>query len=165
MTVNPSTYAFLAKPGYWGVHAIGKRLTISWSRVINSTELFDSIYRLFNYLLSTGEVWAVILYDVFWNVVDKNGFDADWYKVDSEGGNVKMIQLVIDGMKLQPCDPTFVDARNAIIQADAVNNNGENFCELWRGFAKRGLGLNAVAGDPDASTWDGVENFEVPEEC
>jgi len=124
-----------------------------------ATALLKSVFRF------TGEVWAVILYDVYWNVVDKNGFDADWYNVKSTAGNIKMLQLVIDGMKFQPCDPTFVSARDAIIQADETNNGGDNFCELWRGFAKRGLGLNAVAGDPDAWDWDGVEDFELPVDC
>ena len=73
----------------------------------------------------TGEVWAVILYEVYWNVVDKNGFDPDWYNAGSNGGNVKMVQLVIDGMKLQPCDPDFVNARDAIIQADVVVEDGK----------------------------------------
>jgi len=115
-----------------------------------------------------GEVWAVILYEVYWNVVEKNGFDPDWFHVGATnpGGNVIMIQLVIDGMKIQPCYPTFVNARDAIIQADQFNNAGDNFCELWKGFAKRGLGVRAKAGDPSNPTgWNGVESFEVPDKC
>lgn len=46
-------------------------------------------------------------------------------------------------MKLQPCNPSFFDARNAIIQADQVLTGGENFCALWEGFAERGLGPDA----------------------
>jgi len=115
--------------------------------------------------LYKGEVWAVILYEVYWNLVDKNGFDPDWYNVSSTGGNVKMIQLVIDGMKLQPCLPNFVNARDAIIQADEVNYDGANFCELWKGFAKRGLGIHAVAGEPDYLPWNEVESFEFPQQC
>jgi len=46
-------------------------------------------------------------------------------------------------MKLQPCDPSFFDARDAIIQADQVLTDGENFCDLWQGFAQRGLGPDA----------------------
>ncbi|KAI8844642.1 hypothetical protein BJ741DRAFT_215918 [Chytriomyces cf. hyalinus JEL632] len=33
------------------------------------------------------------------------------------GGNVLILQLVVDGLKLQPCSPRFVDARDAIITA------------------------------------------------
>jgi extracellular elastinolytic metalloproteinase len=46
-------------------------------------------------------------------------------------------------MKLQPCNPSFFAARDAIIQADQVLTGGENFCDLWTGFAERGLGIDA----------------------
>jgi len=46
-------------------------------------------------------------------------------------------------MKLQPCRPGFFEARDAIIQADQVLTGGENFCILWKGFAKRGMGVDA----------------------
>jgi extracellular elastinolytic metalloproteinase len=46
-------------------------------------------------------------------------------------------------MKLQPCRPSFFDARDAIIQADEILTGGENFCTLWQGFSKRGLGPDA----------------------
>ena len=53
------------------------------------------------------------------------------------------VQLVLDGMKLQPCRPSFFDARDAIIAADRTLTGGENVCELWAGFASRGLGVDA----------------------
>lgn len=46
-------------------------------------------------------------------------------------------------MKLQQCRPSFFDARDAIIQADQILTGGENFCDLWKGFASRGLGPDA----------------------
>ena len=46
-------------------------------------------------------------------------------------------------MKLQPCRPGFLDARDAIIQADQILTDGENFCDIWIGFAERGLGVDA----------------------
>jgi len=102
-----------------------------------------------------GEVWAGILWETYWNFVDEIGFSLNWYQ--GEGGNNKILQDVVDGLKLQPCRPNFVQARDAILQADEVNFGGENVCLLWRGFAKRGLGEYAVGG--------GVESFDVPEEC
>ena len=54
-----------------------------------------------------------------------------------------MIRLVNNGMKLQKCMPGFLDARDAIIQADQVLTGGENYCLLWEGFADRGLGPDA----------------------
>lgn len=46
-------------------------------------------------------------------------------------------------MKLQKCRPGFIEARNAIIQADELLTGGENYCDLWLGFADRGLGEDA----------------------
>lgn len=46
----------------------------------------------------------------------------------------------------QPCSPTFVQARDAILDADKALTSGENACELWTAFAKRGLGEGASRG-------------------
>ena len=59
-------------------------------------------------------------------------------------GNSLMVQLVLDAMKLQQCRPGFFEARDAIIQADQVLTGGENFCDLWSGFAEKGLGVDAT---------------------
>ncbi|KAF8836335.1 peptidase M36, partial [Paxillus ammoniavirescens] len=56
-----------------------------------------------------------------------------------EHGNTLLMQLVLDGMKLQPCSPGFFDARDVIIQADEILTGGENACAVWEGFAERGL--------------------------
>jgi len=108
-----------------------------------------------------GEVWCGILWEVYWNLVDVYGFSPNVYIGD--GGNNKILQLVIDGMKLQPCNPNFVDARNAILLADETNYAGENGCLLWKGFAKRGLGVNAVGGRTGALQVK--EDFTVPNHC
>jgi len=102
-----------------------------------------------------GAVWCGILWETYWNFVDEHGFSTDWYL--GEGGNNRILQDVVDGLKIQPCNPTFVSARDAILQADVVNYGGQNICELWRGFAKRGLGTGAIAG--------GVEDFGIPPQC
>ena len=61
-------------------------------------------------------------------------------------GRFLSMKLVIDAMALQPCNPSFVDARNAIVDADSVLTGGQNGCEIWTGFAKRGLGAGVVDG-------------------
>lgn len=50
-----------------------------------------------------------------------------------------------------------VQARDAIIDADVALTGGENACEIWTGFVKRGLGAGAIASDPR------VDNFDMPE--
>ena len=109
-----------------------------------------------------GEVWAAMLWEVYWNLVDVYGFDANLY--DGAAGNNLALQLVLDGMKLQPCNPTFVEARDAILAADLVANNGVNQCQIWAGFAKRGLGSSATAGVSSSIT-DSTESFLLPSTC
>ncbi|MDH3523881.1 MAG: M36 family metallopeptidase, partial [Acidobacteriota bacterium] len=105
-----------------------------------------------------GEIWAAMLWEMYWNLVHRYGFDEDLYT--GTGGNNVAIQLVIDGMKLQPCTPTFVDARDAILAADVANNAGANECEIWNAFAKRGLGFSATAGGTGVG--DETEAFDLP---
>jgi hypothetical protein len=109
-----------------------------------------------------GTVWATIFWEIYWNLVDKHGFDPDLY--NGTGGNNLAFQLVVDGMKLQPCNPTFVDARDAILLADQNLTGGANQCELWAGFAKRGLGFNALDGGSSASLAV-TEDFTLPVAC
>ena len=52
-------------------------------------------------------------------MIDAHGFNANLYDANGTAGNQIMLRLVIEGMKLQPCSPGFVDGRNAIIAADA----------------------------------------------
>lgn len=102
-----------------------------------------------------GSVWCVMIWDLYWNMVDKFGFDEDLF--NGTGGNNMTMQLVLDGLKLQPCNPDFTEARDAIIAADIANNNGENVCLIWETFARRGLGASATSG--------GNEAFDTPVLC
>ncbi|HEX8659095.1 MAG TPA: T9SS-dependent M36 family metallopeptidase [Hymenobacter sp.] len=106
-----------------------------------------------------GFVWATMIWDLNWALVDQYGYDADLY--NGTGGNNKAMALVIEGLKLQPCSPGFVDARNAILAADVALYNGTNQELIWRVFARRGLGFGASQGS-SASRSDQVENFDVP---
>lgn len=95
-----------------------------------------------------GTIWATMLFEVLWNLIDRYGkSDADYPVFDANGvptdGKFLALQLVTDGLALQPCTPNFVSARNAILDADRALTGGDNLCEIWTGFAKRGLGENA----------------------
>ncbi|MEZ4854289.1 T9SS-dependent M36 family metallopeptidase [Flavobacterium sp.] len=106
-----------------------------------------------------GSVWTAMLWDLTWAYIDKYGFDPDIY--NGNGGNNKVMQLVLDGMKLQGCNPTFISARNALIAADQATTGGEDFCLIWEVFARRGLGVNASSGSANSAT-DQVEDFTEP---
>lgn len=106
-----------------------------------------------------GSVFAVMLYDLYWNLIDQHGYDTDLY--GGTGGNNIAIQLVIDGLKLQPCSPGFVDMRDAILAADQANYGGANEDLIWQTFARRGLGFSATQGNTNDRT-DGSEAFDLP---
>lgn len=107
-----------------------------------------------------GSVWATTLWDLTWAYINKYGYDSNIY--NGTGGNNKIMRLVLDGLKIQPCSPTFVEARNALIAADQATTGGQDYCMIWEVFAKRGLGLNASSGSRTSST-DQVQDFTVPE--
>ena len=102
-----------------------------------------------------GSVFAATIWDLYWDMVDVYGFDNDLYY--GNGGNNMTMQLVLDGLKLQPCNPNFIEARDAIIAADQANYDGVNECLIWETFARRGIGLSATPG--------GGEAFDVPLAC
>ncbi|MBK8052670.1 MAG: M36 family metallopeptidase [Saprospiraceae bacterium] len=109
-----------------------------------------------------GEIWADVLWDMYWAFVDKYGYDADWKNQNS--GNFKAMFLVMEGMKIQPCNPGFMDGRNAIIKADEIHFNSTHKCMLWNVFARRGFGYFADGGSKNDRD-DGSENFESLPTC
>ncbi|KAJ1341696.1 hypothetical protein BSLG_010831 [Batrachochytrium salamandrivorans] len=93
---------------------------------------------------SIGEVWASMLWEVYWNLVTKHGFAKNLYKAEQSEGNIVAMRIIIGGMMIQQCNPTFLAARDAILSADDSYYQGAHKCEIYRGFAKRGLGLGAT---------------------
>lgn len=101
-----------------------------------------------------GEIWASALWDMSWLLIDKYGFDADLYKGytgPGSAGNLLALQLVMDALKLQPSNPSFIDGRNALLFADQALTGGQNVNEIWRAFARRGLGASASTTGADAT--------------
>ncbi|MBM3999217.1 MAG: hypothetical protein FJ297_06700 [Planctomycetes bacterium] len=119
---------------------------------------------------AVGVVWASMLWDLNWALIEGSaldpaigtaglGFDAD--TVNGNGGNNLALQLVIDAMKLQPANPTFVQARDAILAADQAQTGGQYQGTIWQVFARRGLGQSADAGSA-WSTADGTAATNFP---
>ena len=109
-----------------------------------------------------GEVWCTVLWDLNWAMIDQFGFDANWFH-GTAGNNITM-KLVLEGMKLQPCGPGFLDSRDAIISADDNLYNGIHKCLIWETFARRGMGYSALQGDADVAG-DETEAFDLPPAC
>ncbi len=103
---------------------------------------------------NVGEIWGETLWEMRALLLKKYGFQE---------GQRQSIQLVIDGMKLTPVEPTFLEARDAILLADRVNNNGANQCLLWQAFAKRGMGYSASTVYVNDGT--PIESFDLPPYC
>jgi len=112
-----------------------------------------------------GSVWATMLWEVTWSLIDEYGWDPDIYNftgdVNQDAGNVQALALVTEALKIQPCSPGFVDGRDAVIAADQALYGGANVCRIWDAFAKRGLGVSAQQGSSNSRS-DGVEAFDTP---
>ena len=114
----------------------------------------------------TGEVWAATLWDLTWAYIGKYGFSSNIYS--GTAGNNKVMRLVLDAMKLQPCNPSYIEARDAIIAADQAKTGGQDYCLIWKVFARRGLGVNASSGSNSgdrtniAAINDQVADFTQP---
>jgi len=109
-----------------------------------------------------GTIWASVLWDMFWLLVDEHGFDNDYY--EGVGGNNIAVHLAMEGMRLSPCGPGYIDGRDAILAADELLYNGANQCIIWEAFAGRGMGVDADQVSAN-NTSDGFEDFGRPGEC
>jgi len=98
-----------------------------------------------------GEVWCSALWEVRARVIDRLGGAA---------GNQRMLQLVTDGMKLDPVNPTLLQGRDSILAASCAGFSGQDELDIWAGFATRGMGFSASAVSSSSSSV--VEAFDVP---
>ncbi|WP_428265745.1 M36 family metallopeptidase [Haliangium sp.] len=110
-----------------------------------------------------GEVWAQGIWEVYWALVDEHGFDPDLYDALGGAGNQRAMLYVNEGFKNTACSPTFLDARDGIIQAATDNFGGEDVCLLWETFAAYGMGTDAVSGGSNSTS--PTNGFEIPVEC
>jgi len=99
---------------------------------------------------NAGEVWCTALWEVFVNLVAEHGH---------EEAERRMLLYVVNGLKLTPSNPTFTQARDAMI--DAIQNLGpEDELLAWKGFAKRGMGKGAQSPPSTSTSLAGVvESF------
>lgn len=92
---------------------------------------------------ASGEVWAQTLWDL------RERF-----------GRSYAMSLITRAMELSPADPTMLDMRNAIVQADLVASGGKNADIIWTVFANRGMGW--YAGVVDGGDAYPAEDFHKP---
>ncbi|KAH6593441.1 hypothetical protein BASA50_007330 [Batrachochytrium salamandrivorans] len=87
-----------------------------------------------------GEIWATMLWEVYWNFVEEYGFSENLHDATQEQGNIIFLQLFVGTLMIQPCDPTFASAHHAMLAADDVYYGGIHKYLINEGFAKHGLG-------------------------
>lgn len=86
---------------------------------------------------NVGEVWATMLWECYASLLNAHPFAE---------AQDRMKYYLTAGYKTTPNSPTFVEARNAVLAAAFANDpaDGQRFAAA---FAKRGLGVGAVAPD------------------
>ncbi len=100
-----------------------------------------------------GEIWSSALWEVRAKLVTRLGWET---------GNRRTLQLVMDGMKLAPLNPTFITERDAIIAA-AQALGGSDTSDVWGGFALRGVGFSAqVLVNGSSGSTRVTEAFDLP---
>jgi subtilisin-like proprotein convertase family protein len=109
---------------------------------------------------NTGEIWALTLWEVRARIIAASGGSVPT-------GNQTMLQLVTDALKMTPINPSYLDARDAIVDADCATNACANEQSIWDGFADRGLGygskVSTAYGFAPIATHQGiVESFSAP---
>jgi hypothetical protein len=82
-----------------------------------------------------GEIWAGALWDLRKSL-----------------GKKVTDKLVLAGLKSTPCNPSMIDARDAILTADAATNGGVNRATIWEVFARHGMGFSASGVEGSAIT-------------
>ena len=91
-----------------------------------------------------GEVWAATLWDL-----------------RTQLGATITDRIVLNGMKFTPTRPSFLNARDGILQADQNLNGGANRCAIWTVFARHGMGVSAVGNDGTTH----IAATDVPADC
>ncbi|MEQ1678102.1 MAG: M36 family metallopeptidase, partial [Chitinophagaceae bacterium] len=111
-----------------------------------------------------GEIWCAVLWEMTWGIIlQENSINPNFYdfSLSNNGGNSIAFKLVMEGMRLQPCSPGYIDARNAILTADMTLYGGRHQCAIWTAFAKRGMGYSALQGSSNSKT-DQTAAFDLP---
>jgi extracellular elastinolytic metalloproteinase len=102
---------------------------------------------------NAGEVWCTALWDVFANLIERHGH------AEAED---RMLRYVIAALELTPNRPTYVQARDAVVSA-VMEFDSSDLRRVWSGFAKRGMGVDAVAPPSDSTDLKGItESFDIP---
>src|SRR5206468_9470471 len=97
---------------------------------------------------TTGEIWCAALMMMTRQIRHGLNQDVDGYRL--------AWQVVVDGLKLTPANPSFLQARDAILLALKDLRDQHRISEsthqlalraAWKAFANFGMGIDASSGD------------------
>src|SRR5437763_2445514 len=108
---------------------------------------------------ATGEVWTTMLWECYAALLrDTLG---DHPRLTFAEAQKRMRDYLVASLKITPFDPTFLDARNALLAA-AFATDPVDFDEFFHAFAKRGAGIRSVVSERYSTINAGVsEDFAV----
>ncbi|ORX47669.1 hypothetical protein BCR36DRAFT_295325 [Piromyces finnis] len=129
-----------------------------------------------NYRHEYGEIWATVLHEVLWNIIDfypsnYTFWDAVYKDIDEPPVYILLLKGIINAIK----DftglglTTFLEARDKIIKYCEVEFQDETFiCLIKEGFARRSFGFGGLAStvdNPLSSKYKSYDDFEIPLNC
>lgn len=147
------TYALGQPPTGAGIRNFRYSTNLAVNPLVYSASLPSQVH-------SRGEYWCAALWEMTWELIQQTGINPNLFNAAGTGGNSAAFKLVTEGMKLQPCGPGFIDARNAILKADTLFFGAQYSCAIWTAFAKRGMGRGASQGSSNSVT-DQTPSFVV----
>jgi hypothetical protein len=93
---------------------------------------------------NTGEIWAQMLWECYAALLrDTQGGTP---RLTFQEAQDRMKEYLVAALKLTPVNPTFLEARDAVLAAAAANDM-QDFVRFSQAFAIRGAGAGAVAAD------------------
>ena len=134
------------------------------AKLPTTAPLWDADETDMNEAHNVGEIWAQMLFECYVNVLTAGQAAGRGFAESKR----RMTDYVVAGLKAAPPEPTFTEQRDAIlagVRAMAASDPTRNADveAIAKGFAKRGLGANAIAPPARSNSLDeAVEDFSVP---
>ena len=95
-----------------------------------------------------GEIWATTLWDARHDLIAVHGFEEGRHRIE---------QLVVDGLKMSPCNPNFLSMRDLILQASDTRYGATDTCTIRKAFARRGMGADAISNGTGSNASAGFD--------